>query len=380
MSSSTTAHAPPNAPAAAASSSAPQRSSHVPDFPDEDEDIDQLVELEQSLLAESQQADEDAATAAAAAATGGGGGFDPEEEGGGFFTAEQAAAGGAEGDSAQVASLEEDAPARPFASGCRECGNVGVQQNFLTAFNVSVCYRCQRAHPARYALVTQTSCVHTYLLPVALVQSRLGYLEKKNPHKQAWGVMKLYWKQQVLSLVREKYGSLEALESARHARDVARIAKDDAKRRAAHQAAAREAAFESTLAASMGELYAQTPSEVVAMLAQRTKGLGSAPSTAAAAAAKRADKRRRGRKAAAAAPASPEVEDLTEEGDAAEDGGAANDAAEVHAPRKKAKKSGDSAARAPQSKQPQLHVHSFRDEAGKRVCSQCGFTEEFEEF
>jgi DNA repair protein len=348
----------------------------MPDFPDEDKDIDNLVELEQSLLAESQQADEDAAAAAAA---GGGGGFDPEEEGGGFFTAEQAAADGTEGGSAAgVASLEEDAPARPFASGCRECGNVGVQQNFLTAFNVSVCYRCQRAHPARYALVTQTSCVHTYLLPVALVQSRLGYIEKKNPHKQAWGVMKLYWKQQVLSLVREKYGSLEALESARHARDVARIAKDDAKRRAAHQAAAREAAFESTLAASMGELDAQTPSEVVAMLAQRTKGLGSAPSTAAAAAAKRADKRRRGRKAAT--PSSPEVEDLTEEGDVAEDGGAATGTAAAQAPRKKAKKSGDSAARAPQSKQPQLHVHSFRDEAGKRVCSQCGFTEEFEEF
>jgi len=343
-----------SASAAAAAAAGPDAA----DLPPEEEDLDALIELEHSLQAESQQAEEEAAAAAAD----GGGGFDPSEDGGGFFTEEQTAAGmGAEEPpKGSVGSLEEDAPARPYASGCRECGNVGVQQNFMTAFGVSVCYRCQRAHAARYALVTQTSCVHTYLLPVALVQARLGYIEKKNPHKQSWGVMKLYWRQQVLALVREKYGSVEALEAARQARDLARIAKDDAKRRAAHQAAAREAAFESTLAASVGELKSQTPSEVVAMLAQRTKGLGSTTAS------KRTDKRRRGKAQAS--------------DDAAEDDANPDEfdplAGLTPAARKKAKKA--DAAKAQQTKQ--LHVHTFAEQAGKRACTQCGFVEEFEEF
>ena len=123
------------------------------------------------MMLESQNADDDAA--------GEGGGFDPGEEGGGFFTAEQESAGaGAAAAAAGAESLEEDKPEREFASGCRECGSIGVQQNYLTAFNVSVCYRCQRAHPQRYALLTQTSCVQTYMLPLAMVQQRLGYIEK----------------------------------------------------------------------------------------------------------------------------------------------------------------------------------------------------------
>ena len=176
--------------------------------------------------------------------------------------------------------------------------------------------------------------------------------------------MKLYWKQQVLALVREKYGSMEALDAAKQARDVAKIAKDDARRRGAHRTAAREAAFASTLAASMSELDAQTPTEVVAMLAARTKGMG-----AGAGGARASDKKRKSKKstaAAAAAAADGEVIDLDE-----------HDPLEGLTPaaRKRAKKEDA------QKQAKKLHVHSFREEdEGKKTCKECGFTIEFETF
>lgn len=343
--------------AAAASSPARSAAANSPISVDSDDDedahaapdsIDDLVDLEQMMEAEAEQAAAEEA-----------GGFDPAESGGGFFTEEQTAAGAGAAEASAVESLDEDKPANEFASGCRECGSIGVQQNYLTAFNVSVCFRCQRAHPDRYKLLTQTSCTQTYMLPLQMVQSRLGFIEKKNPHKHAWGSMKLYWKQQVLALVREKWGTMEALEAAKQARDMAKITKDDAKRRQAHRTAAREAAFTSTLAASMGELDAQTPTEVVAMLAARTKGMG-----AGAGAARPADKKRKGKgkKQEADAEQYEEVEfDPL--------------AALPPAARKRAKKEDAAKATA------KLHVHSFVEEAtGKKTCTECGFVIEFESF
>ena len=180
--------------------------------------------------------------------------------------------------------------------------------------------------------------------------------------------MKLYWKQQVLALVREKHGSLAALEAAKQARDVARIAKDDTRRRNAHRSAAREAAFASTLAASMGELDAQTPTEVVAMLAARTRGMGTG-----AAGMRSSDKRRTRRKPAAAAAAAGEEEDDDVIDLAADD----DDAPASGSSRKRAKKD-DSKAKQTAKK---LHVHSFVDEdEGRQRCKECGFVVEFETF
>jgi hypothetical protein len=177
--------------------------------------------------------------------------------------------------------------------------------------------------------------------------------------------MKLYWKQQVLALVREKYGSLAALEAAKQARDIARIAKDDTRRRNAHRSAAREAAFASTLAASMGELDAQTPTEVVAMLAARTRGMGTG-----AAGGRSSDKRRARRKPAAAAAAAADAGADDDVIDLA----AEEDEPAASAPRKRAKKDA--------SNQPKkLHVHSFVDlEEGRQRCRECGFVVEFETF
>jgi DNA repair protein len=361
MSSSTSA--PPHAAAAAAAASAAtpatsaQHSSSALDYEDE-YDIDELIDLEQSMLAEEQAASEEASVDAS------GGGFEISE-GGGFLSEDVGRATSASSDpsigvNGIVTSLEEDAPSRTFASGCRECGSIGVQQNFLTAFNVSVCFRCQRAHPHRYALVTQTSCLQTYLLPLQMIQSRLGFIEKNNPHKQAWGSMKLYWKQQVLALVREKYGSVQALEEAKHVREVARIAKDDARRRTLHRSAAREAAFHSTVAASMSQLDTQTPSEVVAMLAKRTKGMGAAANS------RSADKRKRMSKKNE----SIDVNTINELDEHDPFEGMSNNG------KKRAKKA--EAARIQQTKQ--LHTHSFNEEAGRRICTLCRFVEEFEEF
>ena len=299
------------------------------------------------------------AEAEQAAADEAAGGFDPAEGGGGFFTEEQTAAGA--GSAPAVESLEEDKPANEFASGCRECGSIGVQQTYLTAFNVSVCFRCQRAHPERYKLLTQTSCTQTYMLPLPLVQSRLGFIEKKNPHKHAWGSMKLYWKQQVLALVREKWGTMEALEAAKRARDMAKINKEDAKRRQAHRTAAREAAFTSTLAASMGELDTQTPTQVVVMLAARTKGMGAG--TGAARSTDKAKRKGRGKKQNETDAEPYEEVDFDPL------------SALPPAARKRAKKEDAAKATA------KLHVHSFVEESsGKKTCRECGFVIEFETF
>ena len=169
---------PPARAAAAAAASSASDFDHDAPPADDDADIDDLIDLEQEMMAEQQQEEAGGDEA--------GGGFDPGE-GGGFLTeADEAAAAAAGGGGAAAAgatdSLEEDKPARMFAAGCRECGSIGVQQNYLTAFNVSVCFRCQRQHPQRYALLTQTSCVQTYMLPLAMVQQRLGYIEKVRAH------------------------------------------------------------------------------------------------------------------------------------------------------------------------------------------------------
>jgi len=352
---------------------------------DDEYDIDDLIEVEQQMHAEAAAAEQEGEHA---------GGIDYSMEGGGFFTddapaadehgaavgsaeaasassASVAASGGA-ANSVAVESLEEDAPARPFSSGCRECGSIGVQQSFLQAFGVSVCYKCQRANPNRYALITQTTATSQYMLPVTWLQQRLGHIEKKNPHKHAWGVMKLYWKQQVLALVRERYGTIQGLEAAKQARDVARIAKDDARRRQAHRTAARSAQFASTVAASIADSESKTPAQVAAMLAQVTKGMATDREKGQKQRHKGGTGRKRNKKASAAA---DEGEGSCSEDDHPKEEDEYDPLANMTpAARKRARKQQAAILK-------QQHLHVFEDVAdGQQRCKECGFVQEFETF
>jgi DNA repair protein len=333
------------------------------DFDEQQQQLDALIDIEQEIRneQENEQMEEE------------------ELEGGGFFpesseAGESAAPGTARSSiSDDPNSIDDDPPAKPYAHGCRECGSIGIQKNFETAYGIRVCFRCQQIHKSRYQLITQTTATTQYMLPLPLVQT-LGFIEKQNPQQKAWGSMKLYWKQQVLALVRQRYGTKENLEKAKLERDMTRIRKDDSKRRVAHQSAARSAAFASTLAASMSELGSQTPAEVVALLQARTKGM--APTTT--------KDRNRGRKKKRK---NTEAEEAKEEGD--DDGGApaaAEDAdsdIEVIEPTATKKRSKTSSSAESKSKKPILHTHSFVMIAdGRQQCSDpsCRFTMEFESF
>lgn len=337
---------------------------------DEESQLDALIDLEAEMFDEQQRLaeEEEAVQKTTAAAE-----EDDDEEGGGFFRESEddtaaassahtaaAASSAAAPAAADPDSIEEDAPARPFPSGCRECGIIGVQQSFLTAFGVPVCFRCQQVHKNRYALCTQTTCTTQYLLPLASVQ-KLGFISKKNPHKNAWGEMKLYWKQQVLALVRAEYGTRERLEAAKRERDLKRIKRDDDKRRNAHSVAARSAAFASTLATSMAELGSQSPAEVVAMLQSRTRGM--APTNL---------KDRRSKKRASESTRQAKTEGGEDDDDVEVIDRPAGGAA---ASRKK-KSSSTEPKRAKT-----LHTHTFRTlDDGRQRCADasCGFTMEFE--
>ena len=348
-------------------------SSPTPPDDELDENIDDLIDIESSMMREQEELDDVD------------GELNVEEEGGGFFHESDSPvapssntesgillpSNGSSSATPSVAdpdSIDEDAPSRPFPSGCRECGNIGVDKNYLTAFGVNVCYRCQQIHKNRYALITQTTCTNTYMLPLQLVQSKLGFIEKKRKDmggKQStnWGFMKLYWKQQVLALVRERYGTRDNLEAAKRDRDLTRIRRDDSKRRNAHAVAARTAAFSSTLAASMAEVGEQSALEIVTLLQERTKGM--APTVT-----KKDRKKKRKNE--------DEAEDAVDEED---DEVVAIDRPSSTNGRKKSKSSAPTSSAAVKRKS--LHTHTFADlDDGRQRCTDpaCGFTMEFESF
>jgi DNA repair protein len=90
--------------------------------------------------------------------------------------------------------------------------NMAIQK----AFDICICNACRKEH-AKYDMMTKTTAKTEYLLSDTDI-APLKYLERKNPRKQAWGMMKLYMKTDVVVVAQKKYGSMEGVERERRKR------------------------------------------------------------------------------------------------------------------------------------------------------------------
>jgi DNA-repair protein complementing XP-A cells len=99
---------------------------------------------------------------------------------------------------------------------CTECKEEFYEALLLKQFGIFVCDNCRRKNEdGKYSLVTKSEAKEEYLLNDVDLDTQYGGLrciEKKNPHNERWGLMKLYLRYQVQELSFGRYGGVEGLE------------------------------------------------------------------------------------------------------------------------------------------------------------------------
>lgn len=102
---------------------------------------------------------------------------------------------------------------------CNECEMIFLTSYLHTNFNEPICDQCREKYSIndekddcddeqtiRYSLITRTSAKDKYLLTDYDLDKRepiLKCIEKKNPHNQRWGIMRLYLRCQIQRLSNE---------------------------------------------------------------------------------------------------------------------------------------------------------------------------------
>lgn len=107
---------------------------------------------------------------------------------------------------------------------CEECNKKFQLSYLLTTFNYNVCDSC-RDRDDKHSLITKTEAKETYLLrdhDLDLREPPLKFILKANPHRAAYGHMKLYLHLQIEKRALEVWGSEEALVEEKEKRDVKR--------------------------------------------------------------------------------------------------------------------------------------------------------------
>ncbi|KAG8455022.1 hypothetical protein GDO86_001296 [Hymenochirus boettgeri] len=103
---------------------------------------------------------------------------------------------------------------------CEDCGKDFMDSYLCNHFDLPVCDSC-RDTEEKHKLITRTEAKQEYLLKDCDLDKRepvLKFILKKNPHNTHWGDMKLYLKLQVIRRSLEVWGTEEALEEAKEAR------------------------------------------------------------------------------------------------------------------------------------------------------------------
>ncbi|KAF5278424.1 hypothetical protein FQA39_LY05913 [Lamprigera yunnana] len=111
--------------------------------------------------------------------------------------------------------VTEDAPLfdcdRPT---CTKCNKTFSQSWLFDTFDYSVCDECKDTEE-EHRLITKTEALKQYLLKNCDLEKRepnLKFIQKKNPHNQRWGDMKLYLQIQIEQRALEVWGTKEKLE------------------------------------------------------------------------------------------------------------------------------------------------------------------------
>ncbi|XP_067886396.1 DNA repair protein complementing XP-A cells isoform X2 [Heterodontus francisci] len=103
---------------------------------------------------------------------------------------------------------------------CEECGKEFMDSFLSSRFDLSVCDNC-RDNEEKHKLITRTDAKQEFLLKDCDLDKRspvLKYILRKNPHNSQWGDMKLYVRLQIIKRSLEVWGSEEALQEAKEAR------------------------------------------------------------------------------------------------------------------------------------------------------------------
>ncbi|XP_044732726.1 DNA repair protein complementing XP-A cells homolog isoform X2 [Chrysoperla carnea] len=108
---------------------------------------------------------------------------------------------------------------------CLECNKKFATSYLMEKFDYTVCDDCYDKDD-KHALITKTDAKKEYLLKDCDIDKRdppLKYIERKNPHNQRWGTMKLYLQIQIEKRALEVWGSEETLREELDKRDEKRV-------------------------------------------------------------------------------------------------------------------------------------------------------------
>lgn len=154
---------------------------------------------------------------------------------------------------------------RQKKEGCRECGGLEIDWQWVDVFGCRVCAVCRDKMAERYSLLTKTEAKEDYLLTDSELKDvdLLPRLEKPNPHKATYHSMQLFLRYQVeeYAFGHKKWGSGERLDE-----EFAKREKDKKKRK------------EDKFRSKLNELKKRT--RVEAYKRARDKGAGGLGSTA----------------------------------------------------------------------------------------------------
>ncbi|XP_011299813.1 DNA repair protein complementing XP-A cells homolog [Fopius arisanus] len=107
---------------------------------------------------------------------------------------------------------------------CEECQKQFQESYLLKTFDYNVCDAC-RDREEKHTLITKTEAKDTYLLRDYDLDQReppLKFILKANPHRAAYGHMKLYLHLQIEKRALEVWGSEEALVEEKEKREIKR--------------------------------------------------------------------------------------------------------------------------------------------------------------
>lgn len=114
---------------------------------------------------------------------------------------------------ASTAPTDDVMPLPPTYEKCLECNASFIDSWLMTSFDYKVCDKC-RDSDERHSLITRTEAKNEYLLKDCDFDRReppLKCIERKNPHNERWGTMKLYLHLLVEKRALEVWGSEEKL-------------------------------------------------------------------------------------------------------------------------------------------------------------------------
>jgi DNA-repair protein complementing XP-A cells len=117
---------------------------------------------------------------------------------------------------------------------CTDCQNARSQAKFYEAFELRVCYDCQRANRGKYQLITKSKAKDEYLLndrQLDETRGGLGNMRLPNPHDKRHADMRMYLRAQVEQLAFATWGSSEELLLEKEQRSENRLERAESKRR-----------------------------------------------------------------------------------------------------------------------------------------------------